>query len=104
MAMEKALTSRDICAIIKACASAQVENIAIGELSICFRKKSEEPEKTEYTFSSPVFTVSGDAHNAPSIPSELPRLDEDELNAQIAIEDPIEWERRLLEEESNAGS
>lgn len=94
------LSSKEICAIIRSCADAQVESLTIGALKLnFFRKPLEEIKpKTEYeTFVSkpyelPLFS------QANAVGNELPELIEEERNLQLAIDDPSEWDRQQLEE------
>lgn len=106
MGIEKDLAAKDLCAIIKTCASAGVDSFTLGELSISFRKKSESvtPAIVPYEASWPSEPEAADAESE-QIANRPPPVSEEELQLQIAVEDPVEWERQALEDredESNA--
>lgn len=92
--MEKVLSAKDICAIVKACAENGVSSLKIGELHIELgvqEKPSEQPIQYIY---SPQPTETTGVESSSSKPE-----DENYYDSQFDyIEDPAEWERRQLEE------
>jgi hypothetical protein len=83
------LNAKDICAIIKACRSNSVDKFALKDLVIEMGPASSVRIKWP---SSSVASVD-------DLKSEYDYgLEEDEKDLQMALENPVEWERMQLEE------
>jgi hypothetical protein len=106
MASENSLSASEICAIIKACASAKVKDFSLGDLRISYRPRTNEivsrtpkPKSVPPPDDQPQLALPGTSPSQPTEPQ--PDESKDLMDMQLAIENPVEWERRLLEEESN---
>lgn len=96
---ESHLTAKDICAILRACASNGVREFKLGSLHAVFGSKA--IDQGDNTKSK----IPAETQLELPIPEE-PNTEEADLATPqddylLAVTDPIEWERRQLEEEQN---
>lgn len=93
--MEKVLSAKDICSIVKACASSGVTDLQMGDLHIKFGKPSEaDPINFHYISSAGETNLSSANENTSTDEDSEPS--EDELN-DLLMNNPAEYERRRLE-------
>ena len=85
--MDMNLSAKDICSVIRACRANSVSKISLHGVEIEFGevKKGDALPKWD------IPTLSADES-----PSEV-EMDEDEKDLQMALENPVEWERLQLE-------
>lgn len=90
--MEKNLTAKDICSIVKACASSGVREITLGDVIIKFGGPIEDtPSNIHYTVTHPYLD------NEVTTDEGSEESNNDDLD-QLLMENPAEYERRRLEE------
>lgn len=86
-----AFTASDICSIIKACKGSGVTELVLGDLKIGFGPKDhawpEMPLPRQLNFKD----VDSNQNASPT------EIDQEEINYQLAIDDPVAWERQQLE-------
>lgn len=121
MAENKLLTSADVCSILRACAETQVRELKFGGLHVTFGKQAEETGLTPPSplgnaasgVADPLTPPSVEAITAEQTKQNEQSLAQAEIDAKadrlalLAIEDPVEFERQMmngeLSDESTAG-
>lgn len=103
--MEKSLTSREICDIVKACTKAGVKNFRLNGLHIAFFEQADAKLTQNITT-----TKNFDLPDMPETQLELPGTDltsprpkfsESEVDFLLAVEDPVAFEEQQLKDEPN---
>ena len=111
MATENPLSAKEICSIIRACASARVSQFSLGALKITFSDNAKEIATKALSNSPKVEEKAGETQ-LPLIPSSTTpteqnapgEIDVDLLNLQLAVDDPDLWEQLQMEGKLNAQS
>lgn len=109
MAIENPLSAKEICAIIRSCASARVSEFSLNTLSIKFSDDANEIAKKALSTSPKIEEKIGEQQMAlfdssinqkeNSAPDEV---NMDLLGLQLAVDDPTLWERLQIEGMLNA--
>lgn len=84
--MEVELTAKDICSIIRACKSSGVKKFKLSSLEFDLEADSSVQLRTPYW-----------GTNAAQDDTNQMAFDHDEANMQLALENPVEWEKMQLE-------
>ena len=82
------MDAKELCAIIKACKNSGVTDFKMGDIVIGFAKVDE----TWPTYSQAKSIKPIGEHEIPQMTQ-----DPDEYHYQLALENPVEWERQQLE-------
>jgi len=102
----KDLQGKEICAIIKTCASAGVSEFEIGDFKVKFGTRTPEPEgttaPTEGTQSlPPQLGIVEEQNQTEQVDLLQERAKEDLAHAQILIDNPSEFEANLIDDMIN---
>lgn len=89
------LSAKDICAILKACKEANVNSFTFGDLEVDFGAKE---EANDYHIHLADKFLDQKTYQA----TEDQKPTEDEINMQMAIENPVMWEKMELGEVTDA--
>lgn len=96
----KALSGKDICAIIKECSNSEVRELSLGDLNIKFGPENLGDKVptvgTQVDFNSAEAADPNSEHNKSFLDAIQARTQEDILNTQTLMDDPMAYEEEVM--------